>query len=1065
LFMTTTKPYDWETQALLEKNRLAARSYFIPYAEKMAALSFERGNSPFFKLLNGVWKFCYSPSPEEAPESFYEDSYDVGLWDDIPVPSSWQMQGYGHPQYTNVDYPFPVDPPHVPTENPTGCFRRTFYLPDEWLNRYVTLRLEGVDSAFHVWINGAAVGYSQGSRLPSEFDISSYLRPASNSIAVRVYQWSDGSYIEDQDQWWFSGIFRDVYLLSRPKVHIADFSVRTQFDADYRDADWSAQITIANTMRETTQSGRVAIALLDEQDEPQLPEVTEKAFTMAPGENVVLDFHSQVKAVRRWSAEDPYLYRLLVSMYDDDGNVLEVVAQRMGFRSIELKDGLFLVNGIAIKLKGVNRHDNHPDLGKAVPYAAMMTDVLLMKQHNINTVRTSHYPNDPRFLDLCDVYGLYVIDETDLECHGFSSVGVNPMTLAQDSQSRARSYTAMAQAAARWTSDNPEWEEAYVDRAARMVERDKNHACVIMWSLGNESFFGRNFEAMATWVRAHDSTRLIHYEADREAKAVDVFSSMYTPIEDLVKLGERTDLEKPHILCEYAHAMGNGPGSLTEYWETFNKYPRLQGGCVWEWCDHGIRQRTPEGQEYFGYGGDFGDEPNDGNFVIDGLVFSDRVPSPGLLEYKKVIEPVKVEDVDVAKGVVRIRNLYDFITLNHLDCAWSLTKEGVLVQAGDLHLPEIPAGESALARIPFTLPEDRSGWDYWLNIDFTLAFDTSWGKQGHEVANAQFLVVPAGPGSAVAFQSMPVLQCREEATSLVIQGPDMEVRFNTVYGVISSWMYEGLQLLEEGPGLQFWRATTDNDRGKSSFVKTEEAEEWMSFGLHCLRQRIDSFDWETVEDGRAVKVEVSARIAPPIRSWGVSCTYEYMVYGTGDIVLTVKGVPAEGGPATLPRIGLEMRIPKQFEHVTWYGRGPGESYADTKQANQVGLYAKSVDELYTPYTFPQENGNRSEVKWVSAENSRGVGLLAVAMPELNFSIHRYTVEQLDEARHTSELQDSGQLIWHLDYRQNGMGSASCGPGVLPQYELRTEPFQFALRLRPFSIDLVSPSQLSKQVPG
>jgi beta-galactosidase/evolved beta-galactosidase subunit alpha len=593
-----------------------------------------------------------------------------------------------------------------------------------------------------------------------------------------------------------------------------------------------------------------------------------------------------------------------------------------------------------------------------------------------------------------------------------------------------------------------------------MVERDKNHACVIMWSLGNESFFGRNHEAMAAWIRTHDPTRLIHYEADREAKVSDVFSTMYTSVGDLVKLGERTGLEKPHILCEYAHAMGNGPGSFTEYWETMYKYPRLQGGCVWEWCDHGIRQRTAQGQEYFAYGGDFSDEPNDGNFVIDGLIFSDRTPSPGLLEYKKVIEPVKVEAVDVARGVVRIHNRYDFITLNHLACSWSLTKEGILVQQGALQLPEIPAQQSATVQVPFTLPEDHSGWDYWLNIDFTLAFDTRWAKQGHEVANAQFLLVSAGPARTVAVESKPILQCHTEGTSLVIQGPEVEVRFNTVYGIISSWLYEGLQLIEEGPRLEFWRATTDNDRGLFS----SSAAEWKSFGLHWLTQRIDNFHWEVIEGGRAVKVEVSARIAPPVKSWGISCIYEYTVYGTGDIVLSVKGVPAKGGPSTLPRIGLEVRIPQQFDYVTWYGRGPGESYADTKQANRVGLYARSVDELYTPYTFPQENGNRTDVKWVSVANSRGTGLLAVGMPELNFSIPRYTVEQLDKARHTYELEDSGQLIWHLDYRQNGIGSASCGPGVLPQYELRTEPFQFALCLRPFSVDLASPSILSKQIP-
>ncbi|HZU02189.1 MAG TPA: glycoside hydrolase family 2 TIM barrel-domain containing protein [Ktedonobacteraceae bacterium] len=1056
----TTKPNDWETQLYLEQNRLVGRSYFVPYADKKAALSFERGISPFFKLLNGVWKFSYYPSPAEAPDRFYEDSYDVEQWDDLQVPSSWQMHGYGHPHYTNVDYPFPVDPPHVPTENPTGCYRRTFFVPDEWMNRYVTLRFEGVDSAFHVWINGAEVGYSQGSRLPSEFDVSPYLRPGSNSISVRVYQWSDGSYIEDQDQWWFSGIFRDVYLLSQPKVHMADVAVRTQFDAGYRDARLSVSITLTNTWTETTHTGKVSISVLDEQDKPLPLEVTERTFTAAPGTDVVLEFQSHVNAPRHWSAEDPYLYRLLVTVYDDEGNVVEVVPQRIGFRTIALKDGVFLVNGAAIKLKGVNRHDFHPDLGKAVPYEAMVQDVVLMKQHNINTVRTSHYPNDPRFLDLCDEYGLYVIDEADLECHGFLPATVDPSIFRQAQENRADDYAAAEKAAALWTSDNPEWEAAYVDRAARMVERDKNHACVIMWSLGNESFFGRNHEAMAAWIRTHDPTRLIHYEADREAKVADVFSTMYTSVGDLVKLGERTDLEKPHILCEYAHAMGNGPGSFTEYWETMYRYPRLQGGCVWEWCDHGIRQHTAEGQEYFAYGGDFGDEPNDGNFVIDGLIFSDRTPSPGLLEYKKVIEPVKVEALDVGRGVVRIHNRYDFITLNHLACSWSLTKEGMPVQQGALHLPEIAPQQSTTVQIPFTLPEDHSGWDYWLNLDFTLAFDTRWAKRGHEVANAQFLVVAAGPERTVAVQSKPILQCHTEGTSVIIQGPEVEVRFNTVYGIISSWLYQGLQLIEQGLHLEFWRATTDNDRGLFS----SSAAEWTLFGLQWLTQRIDGFHWEVIEDGKAVKVEVSARIAPPVKSWGISCIYEYRVYGTGDIVLSVKGVPAEGGPRTLPRIGLELRIPKQFEYVTWYGRGPGESYADTKQANRVGLYAKSVDELYTPYTFPQENGNRTDVKWVSVANNRGTGLLAVGMPELNFSIHRYTVEQLDKARHTYELKDSGQLIWHLDYRQNGIGSASCGPGVLPQYELHTEPFQFALRLRPFSIDLASPSTLSKQVP-
>lgn len=1052
--LETTIINDWETLTCLHKQRLAPRASFIPYAEPTAALSFERGNSSQFKLLNGVWKFCYSQSPQEAPERFYADDFEVAHWDDLPVPSSWQMHGYGRPHYTNVVYPFPVDPPRVPTENPTGCYRRTFTLPTEWMQQIVTLRFEGVDSAFHVWINGQAVGYSQGSRLPSEFDISPYVRSGSNSIAVRVYQWSDGSYLEDQDQWWLSGIFRDVYLLARPQVHVADFFVQTHCADDASQATLAVRATIANADQERTQTGRVVVELLDAYEQPVWQDNIARAFTIPAHTEIVLDLQQEIQAPRRWSAEDPYLYHLLLSVYDVDDHLLEVIPARVGFRTIILQHGLFLVNGAPIKLKGVNRHEHHPDFGKAIPYAAMLQDVLLLKQHNINTVRTSHYPNDPRFLDLCDEYGLYVIDEADLECHGF---------LALHYRSKTEVWEHAPGTPAQWTSDNPAWEAAYVERAARMVERDKNHACVIMWSLGNESFFGRNHEAMAVWIRAHDRSRLIHYEGDPEAKVADVFSTMYSSVADIVQLGQRTDLAKPHVLCEYAHAMGNGPGGLSEYWEAIYQYPRLQGGCVWEWCDHGIRQRTADGREYFAYGGDFGDEPNDGNFVIDGLVSADRVPSPGLLEYKKVIEPVKVEAVDLARGVLRIQNRYDFSTLNHLACAWSLTREGVVVQQGMLALPEIPAQEAKTVQIPCALATHSSLWDYWLNLDFTLACETRWAKQGHTVATAQFLVAAQRAQPTVSnIPSSSKLHCQTEGPLLRVQGTEMELCFNTVHGTLVSWMHEGQPLIEAGPRLTFWRATTDNDRGGA---RRSVAAEWKLWGLHQLQHRIDQVSWTMLDGDNALTVRVVARIAPPVRNWGVICTYIYTVHRSGDLVVQVQGVPMPGGPSTFPRIGLELRLPQPFEHVTWYGRGPGESYVDTKQANRVGLYTQTIDELYTPYTFPQENGNRSEVRWVSVTDQRGTGIMAVGMPELNFSLHRYSVEQFEAARHTTDLRDLGQRIWHLDHRQQGIGSASCGPALLPQYALLTEPFQFALCLRPCSTDRVAPALLSKRVPG
>lgn len=1031
--------HDWETLTCLHRQRLAPRASFIPYTEHTAALSFNRGNSSYYKSLNGVWKFSYSQSPDEAPARFYEDAFDVASWDDLPVPSNWQMHGYGRPQYTNVVYPFPVDPPRVPTENPTGCYRRTFSLSEEWLQRYVTLCFEGVDSAFHVWINGHEVGYSQGSRLPSEFDISPYVRSGSNSLAVRVYQWSDGSYLEDQDQWWLSGIFRDVYVLAHPQVHVADFSVHTQLADDA--AALAVHAVIANVDASYAHVGQMTLMLVDADEQPLWQEEIKTAFDVAAGAEIEIDMQAEVQTPRRWSAEDPYLYRLLLTLYDADGQLLEVLPARVGFRTIILQDGLFFVNGAPIKLKGVNRHEHHPDLGRAVPYAAMVQDILLLKQHNINTVRTSHYPNDPRFLDLCDEYGLYVIDEADLECHGF---------LALQYRSRTEAWEGATCTPAQWTSDNPAWEAAYVDRVARMVERDKNHACVLMWSLGNEAFFGRNHEAMAAWIRAHDRSRLIHYEGDAEARVADVFSTMYTSVDDLVQLGQRTGLTKPHVLCEYAHAMGNGPGGLTEYWEAIYQYPRLQGGCVWEWCDHGIRQRTADGQEYFAYGGDFGDDPNDGNFVIDGLVSADRVPSPGLLEYKKVIEPVTVEALDVARGVLRVRNRYDFSTLKHLVCAWSLTREGVIIQQGVLPLPEIPPQEARTVHVPFTLPANVAAWEYWLNLDFNLAYDTRWARCGHTVATAQFLVaarttervkVPASLSSK--------LHCSIEGTSLHIQGAEMALRFDTLHGTLASWVYEGLPLIEAGPRLTFWRAPTDNDRG--GFSRKSVAATWKAWGLHHLHHRIDRVTWEMSADDRALSIQVVARIAPPVRSWGIMCTYTYTVYGSGDIVLQVEGIPGPGGPHTLPRIGLELRVPQQFEHVTWYGRGPGEAYSDTKQANRVGLYTRTVDELYTPYTFPQENGNRSEVRWVNVTNLRGMGIHAVGLPELNFSLHRYTVEQFEHAKHTTDLRVVGPLVWRVDYRQQGIGSASCGPALPSQYELRAEPFQFAVCFRPCSV--------------
>ncbi len=1020
---------DWENPGLLHRNRLPARAYAFPYPDEATALTGERGLSPWFQLLNGTWKFNYTETPIEAPKTFFDEGFDVSDWDDIPVPCSWQMCGYSKPHYTNVQYPFPVDPPRVPTENPTGSYRRDFFIPKDWTGRRTLLRFEGIDSAFHVWVNGKEVGYSKGSRIPAEFDVTPYVRTGGNSVSLRVYQWSDGSYCEDQDMWWLSGIFRDVYLLAVPQTHIWDIQVRTQFDESFTNATLSLQAEVLNPTAGVT----LEAALMDGAQTVASTSVSataESRITMP------------VEKPQKWSAETPYLYTLLLSLKDAKGSVIEVIPIKVGFRQVEMKGGNFLVNGVPIIFKGVNRHEHHPDLGRAVPMETMVKDILLMKTHNINAVRTSHYCDDPRWYDLCDYYGIYLIDECDLETHGF---GMQPEWRGNP-------------------TNNPEWEGACVDRMVRMVERDKNHPSIILWSLGNESNCGCNHHAMYAAAKAIDPERPIHYEGDYQTEVADVYSRMYTHVDDVIRIGECTfdgapDRYKtiPYVMCEYAHAMGNGPGGLVEYWDAFYKYPRVQGGFIWEWVDHGIRQRTPDGKEYFAYGGDFGDFPNDGNFVCDGLIFPDRVPSPGLTEYKKVIEPAKVEAVDLAKSLFKVTNRYDFSTLDHLSLNWSIMADGKVLQSGTIPPPHVEAGKSAEFSIPYALPVATPGTEYFVLLSFTLASDETWAKAGHEVAWSQFKLPVSVPAKILSAKDMPPISVDESDALLRVSGTDFEVIFDRIHGVIADWTSDGQKLLNAGPRLNFWRAVTDNDRSWTN------AKAWRDAGLMALQHRTDGVKVEKLSDG-AVRVKINSRVAPPIHDRAFVCDYTYTIYGNGDVLLQIHGLPKGEWPETLPRIGLQMTIPQALDQVSWFGRGPGESYVDTKQAGRFGLYSMPVEGLYTPYIMPQENGNRSEVRWVSLTDKRGKGLMAVAMPEINFSAHRFTTMDLENARHTCELTPRDEITLNLDYRHNGIGTASCGPGPWPQYLLHPEEFSFSVLLRPFSADAMSPAEAAKPSP-
>ncbi len=1031
---------DWENPKLFSRNRLNARAYFLPYSDEASAITLDRGASTRLIPLNGTWQFHLAPTVAEAPQTFWDSAADPAGVAPIDVPSCWQMQGFGKPHYTNVQYPFPVDPPRVPTENPTGSYRREFVLSETQITgQSIILRFEGVDSVFTVWVNGSEVGLSKGSRLPAEFDISSFVKAGSNVISVRVTQWSDASYMEDQDMWWLSGIFRDVYLLVRPKHHVADVYLTTSLDAQYRDATLSASVKLAGEG-----SSKIELKLLDAGG--QIIGATSQASTAQPAK-----LQLALKNPLKWTAETPNLYLALISLFDASGKLLEVIPQRVGFRSIEIKDAKLLVNGVRIMFKGVNRHEVHADFGRSIPLADMLADVLMMKRNNINAVRTSHYPDDPRWYDLCDEYGLYLIDECDLESHGFNyKYDTDP-------------------------SKNPDFKEACVDRMVRTVERDKNRPSVILWSLGNESSLGDNHYAMKEAARKIDDTRFFHYEGDNILDVSDVLSKMYpglavmeqinAGIEEVDHNGKKIPPEKytkvPFILCEYVHAMGNGPGGLVEYWEAFRSHVRCQGGFVWEWVDHGLRQKSPDGQEYFAYGGDFGDQPNDANFVCDGLLFPDRKPSPGLFELKKAIEPLAVKAVDLSSGKLELTNHLDFSSLDHLNITWSIRADGKVIEAGSVPMPSISAGNSGQIHLPIVKPSRLiPGGVYHLHLSFTLAADQTWAPRGHELAFAHFKLpweAPAAP--MVLRRTLPTLCTTETRLEAAVVGPNFGFVFDKVRGTVKSLSYQGTELLHAAPRMNFWRATTDNDRG--GWSQGRWATQWREAGLHWLQHRVDGV--EVKSSDRSVQVTAKICVAPPVHHQkSFDCTWQWTILGSGDCLLRLSGTVRGEWPKQLPRIGLTAGLNKRLDRVSWFGRGPGESYVDTKAATYVDLFQSSVNDLYTPYVYPQENGSRSETSWVSLTDARGLGLLVVGQPAFSFSAHWHTVADFEAARHTYELKKQDFVTLNLDHKMGGIGTASCGPGVLEKYWTRPEPFDFSLRFRPFTTDAGSASQLARQ---
>jgi len=1031
---------DWENPKVVDRNKEPAHATLIPYADEESALLGDRGRSPWFSLLNGEWKFHIVRNPDSSPKGFYEEGFDETGWDVIQVPSSWQMLGYDKPIYTNVRYPFPADPPRVPHEdNPTGLYRKKFVIPDAWEKRRVFIVFDGVDSAFYLWVNGEMVGYSQDSRLPAEFDVTSCVHSGTNMVAVQVLRWSDGSYLEDQDMWRMSGIFRDVYLFSTPNVHVRDFSARTELDARCEDAVIKIRTKIRNYSGDRLGGYNLEVGLLDADGKSAFEGPLRHAVReIKAGAEIFIYSEQQVRRPLKWSAEHPHLYSLLIALRDGEGRLLEVESCKVGFRKVEVKDGRILINGIPVLFRGVNRHEHDDVRGKAITADSMVTDIKLMKQFNFNAVRTAHYPNETEWYDLCDKYGLYVIDEANIECHGLASWGMSHH---------------------REPANDPEWLNAFMERCVRMVERDKNHPCVIMWSLGNESGYGPNFDAMAGWIHGFDPTRLVHYEgtihlAGKVSPVVDVISVMYPTIDMLIALAEDPNDDRPIIMCEYAHSMGNSTGNLKEYWETVYGHRRLCGGFIWDWVDQGLLRKSEDGREWWAYGGDFGDEPNDRDFCINGLVWPDRKPHPAMWECKKIFQPVGVKAIDLRTGEVKVINRYDFSDLSGLEIAWELRADGTVLEQGQLPTLKTPAGGSQNVLVPFTMPAPKPGVEYWLTLRFTTAGESLWADSGHEVAWAQFKMpfdVPAGP--ALELKGMPNLDMRESPKVVEIYGEGFSMAFDKERGRITSCSYGSSELIKSGPHFNPWRAPTENDTPSM-------AVEWRNFGLDRIVHEIEGVEVYRIEP-QLLRIRVESRANAPDVKEGFRYKYDYAIYGSGDVVMDVDVVPSVKLPP-LPRIGLQLFIPGEYDTITWYGRGPQENYIDRKEGAPVGIYSGTVEEQYVPYIVPQENGNKTDVRWASLTDEDGKGLLFVGMPLFEVSAHHFTTEDLTEAKHTFELKRRDDITLNIDYRQSGLGGASCGPETLIQYQIRPQPVHFSIRMRPISsIDMAM--ELSKQI--
>lgn len=1008
----------------LHVNCEAPRAYFVPFESDEAARGDNRAESAFFTSLCGEWDFRFYPSVH-AVEDFRLPDFSRAGFDKMAVPRSWQTvlgRGYDVPNYTNQRYPFPFDPPHLPSDIPCGLYMREVYIAEELLReKRLYLNFEGVDSCFYLFVNGKFAAYSQVSHMTSEIDVTDYLHAGENTLAVLVLKWCDGSYIEDQDKFRLSGIFREVYLLARDPVHITDVDVRTHLTNNYTEAE--ARVT-------AKANGRAFVAYKLESPKGEL---IDEGLCEVTNEGA---FSVQVRHPALWSDEAPNLYRLLLTCGE------EHICLFVGFRDVRIVNRTVLINGKKVKARGVNRHDSHPYLGYATPMEHMVADLVLLKRHNVNMIRASHYPNDPRFYTLCDKYGFYMVDETDYETHGCQ---------------RIQNWD--------YFTDNPDWEEAYLDRVVRMYERDKNHPCVVLWSLGNESGIGCNQVTGASYLRERDPRNLVHCEdisrrqvdgckhlnippvtttAEMNSDVVDVDSRMYPTLNKIVELYDRPGLKNPFYLCEYSHAMGNGPGDLKEYWDLIYQYDWFFGGCVWEMLDHSVATgddiyRDP----HFLYGGDFGDTPHDGNFCVDGLVSPDRVPHTGMLEYKEVIKPIRIT---YEAGKLRIENLRHFTDLSDLDFYWTLTKNGRPMQKGRILAPLIAPGVTR----PYVLPAFDLSENAWYDLTVSARYnvDTAFCEAGYEMGFVQFPVAEKRVEETLLSsipEGAPIRVCENEGTITVTTDATVYT-LDRIHGVITSIKDNGKELLASPIAPTVWRAPTDNDR--------KVRWDWESERLDEAKMRAYSCNIASTDDKSvcvAVDFSLGSTVFTPVLRG--TLTYTFLAKGgvTFDFDVHVRKMnfTDDNTQDMLPRFGVEFKMPAGTEQLRFFGRGPGASYADLRHSSRQGEFASRVHDHFEHYVRPQENMAHAGTKWVAVSGLEGHGLAAL-MTDADFSFNcaHYSARQLTDTKHDFELVPLAETVVNIDYRHTGIGSNSCGPKLIDKYAFNEKDFRFSFRLMP-----------------